>query len=200
MSGTGIPLLAPFVPSQKAQWSPSRVEAGTRCEVAGVGRFPSAMGSFSSQAPPPQAAARPDRWLSLYCVVLSKGFKLLPPTPRAVGADGKRVSAVLMQGPNLFDFRRFLPTRGTSPGPNNVEGSLSRSRLGEDSRVTPRVRNGDDTCRSQQRGRNQGNRSFFGNPSDFFGRLLQKLARLTMDPTCASSVDAPASFLKEGHV
>jgi hypothetical protein len=110
------------------------VEAGTRCEVAGVGRFPSAMGSFSSQAPPPQAAARPDRWLSLYCVVLSKGFKLLPPTPRAVGADGKRVSAVLMQGPNLFDFRRFLPTRGTSPGPNNVEGSLSRSRLGEDPR------------------------------------------------------------------
>jgi hypothetical protein len=67
-------------------------------------------------------------------LVLSKGFKLLPPTPRAVGADGKRVSAVLMQGPNLFDFRRFLPTRGTSPGPNNVEGSLSRSRLGEDPR------------------------------------------------------------------
>jgi hypothetical protein len=192
----GIPFWRRSFPARKSsgvrpEWRQER----TRCEVAGVGRFPSAMGPFFSQAPPPH----PSRCTSRPLVVFSFGKGLQTPR-RAVGADGKRVSAVLMQGPNLFDFRRFLPTRGTSPGPNNVEGSLSRSRLGEDSRVTPRVRNGDDTCRSQQRGRNQGNRSFFGNPSDFFGRLLQKLARLTMDPTCASSVDAPASFLKEGHV
>jgi hypothetical protein len=131
---SGNPLLAPFVPSQEVQWSPTRVEQErTRCEVAGVGRFPSAMGPFFSQAPPPH----PSRCTSRPLVVFSFGKGLQTPR-RAVGADGRRVSALLMQGPNLFDFRRFLPTRGTSAGPNNVEGSLNEVPSGGGSQGHPK--------------------------------------------------------------